>query len=204
MAEMGMMDHIAAHSVQVCLVASKLADLLWDRGIKIDRRVVYSAALLHDITKTRSFETGEDHAATGAELLRSLGYPLPAGIVAQHVRLETFPHPLEPPGEAEIVNYADKRVIHDRVGSLEDRRRYIIDRYGRDPVRRNWIRRMFQDTFLLEMRIFSLLDIAPDELGALVKSPYESTEVDAFRYFALGRRSREKDSTGPAPEQAMP
>ena len=46
-----------------------------------------AAALLHDITKTISFETKEHHDESGGELLRELGFASVGEIVKQHVIL---------------------------------------------------------------------------------------------------------------------
>ena len=73
MAEMGMLENIVAHCRQVCRVSLLIVDHLNPDGL--NRELVWAAALLHDITKTRSFQTHEDHAETGAQLLVELGYP---------------------------------------------------------------------------------------------------------------------------------
>ncbi len=63
---MEMMSHIKAHSLRVCQVAELLTDHLTASNmnvyIRLCRDLVSAGALLHDITKTRSFETGENHA----------------------------------------------------------------------------------------------------------------------------------------------
>lgn len=194
MADMGMMDHIAAHCVQVCKVATRLTYLFIDRGIELNRELIYSAALLHDITKTRSLETGENHAATGSELLISLDYPDVARIVGQHVRLASTVDQSTSPGEEEIVNYADKRVLHDRVGSLRDRRHYILERYGTEPARREMIRLMFEDSILLEKKLFGLLRLQPSILDEMVERPEGSRELRIFRSFVAGSDSPEEQA----------
>lgn len=169
-AEMGMMEHIVAHSLQVCRVALFLADHLDPSAF--DRRLIRAAALLHDITKTRSFRTQEAHAETGAQLLAERGYPEVARIVAQHVRLESY-HFSSCPTEAQIVNYADKRVLHDRIAPLGERMGYILERYGQDPGRREDILRLWRKTEELEGRLFSGLPFVPDDLDRLL-SPADS------------------------------
>ncbi len=62
--EMKILDHIAAHSFQVCRVALLITDNLNQKDKLLNRDLVMSSAILHDITKTRSFETGEMHAET--------------------------------------------------------------------------------------------------------------------------------------------
>jgi len=55
-AETGMLENIIAHSRQVCRVSLWIADHRKTNGL--DRDLIRAAALLHDITKTRSFSTG--------------------------------------------------------------------------------------------------------------------------------------------------
>ena len=155
-----MMPHIVAHSRQVCRVAVVLTDALNDRGIGLHRDLVRAAAMLHDITKTRSFESGEDHAETGGRLLTDLGWPEVGDIVRQHVHLDANGHP-GPPTEVEIVNYADKRVMHDSIVSLEQRMDYILQRYGTTPMHRRRIQKLWQQTTTLEQKLFDGLPFEP-------------------------------------------
>ena len=161
--ELEMFEHIVAHSVQVCRVALYLVDRLSEQGISLDRAMVEAAALLHDITKTRSFQTGEVHTETGAELLRQRGYFEVGEIVRQHVKLDTY-FETDTPDEAEIVNYADKRVLHDRIVSMADRMDYILEKYGQRRElgeRLEWLWRKSEE---MERRIFAELPIGPEAL----------------------------------------
>src|SRR4030042_7038653 len=130
--DLGMLENIVAHCRQVCRVSLLLTDHLGLPGL--NRELIRAAALLHDITKTRSFQTLEDHAETGARLLSEIGYPEVGRIVGQHVRLESY-FASAVPSEAEVVNYADKRVLHDRIVSLSERMGYILAKNGRAPGR---------------------------------------------------------------------
>ena len=129
MCDMLMPEHIVAHSLQVYRVAACLADHLNSKGNHLDNHLLKAAALLHDITKSRSFETAENHALTGGQQLSDLGYPEIGNLVRQHVRLDDYSDPKDF-SEAVIINYADKRVLHDRIVSLDERMRYIQKRYG--------------------------------------------------------------------------
>jgi uncharacterized protein len=163
--EMKMPEHIINHSIQVSRVALYLTDqlaLINKNGL--NRNLILSAALLHDITKPRSFETGENHAETGGELLRSLEYPEVGDIITQHVRLRTYNGFNGFPGEAEIVNYSDKRVLHDKIVSFSQRMEYILDRYGQIPEHRERITRLWNKSVELEKKIFSYLPFAPNSL----------------------------------------
>jgi putative nucleotidyltransferase with HDIG domain len=161
--EMNMLEHIVLHSLQVCRVATLLADELRSRGIELDGELIQAAALLHDITKTRSFETGEKHTDSGCEYLTACGYPDVGDIVRQHVELDHYAaHP--PPTEAEIVNYADKRVLHDRIVSLAERMDYILRRYADSPIAKQCLQCLWEKTLIQEKRIFSGLPFGPEEL----------------------------------------
>jgi len=160
---MGMLTHIVAHSEQVGRVALAIVDHMNPPNGNPDRDLVLAAALLHDITKTRSFDTGEDHARTGAQFLKERGYPDVGRIVGQHVRLRSYFRE-EGPDEAEIINYADKRVLHDRVVSLDDRMAYIVERYGGQPDLDAKLKWLLEQSRLLEQRLFDYIDFAPAEL----------------------------------------
>lgn len=164
--DLGMLDHIAAHCLQVCRVSLLLTDHL---GLPtLNRELIRVAALLHDITKTRSFQTLEDHAETGERLLADLGYPEVGRIIGQHVRLDRDPPLSAAPTEEEIVNYADKRVLHDRIVPLAERMGYILAKYGGSPERERRIRLLWKKSEALEKRLFSRLPFAPDALRGLL------------------------------------
>ena len=165
---MDMMDHIIDHSVMVSNVTLFLCHALKKNSAKINADLAISAALLHDITKTRSFSTKENHSETGGFLLTDMGYPELGSIIRQHVILDSYIAD-SPVSEQEIVNYSDKRVLHDRVVSLDERLEYIRVRYGKTVEFENRIRIMSQNTLTLENKIFSHLDIAPDQLSTHVK-----------------------------------
>lgn len=167
MRDMNMLAHIRDHSLQVCRVALVISDGLIAKGLRINRNLVAAAALLHDITKTRSFDTGENHARSGAALVTLWGYPQVGRIVGQHVRLEGY-FMASLPGEAEIVNYADKRVMHDRIVGLERRMTYILDQYGGTPEKIRGIRWLWGMTRRVETRLFGYLDFPPAAVAARV------------------------------------
>jgi len=180
MCEMGMMDHIAAHSIRVCQVALALVDCLNVRESSINRGLVTAAALLHDITKTRSFRTGENHAETAADLLASLGYSEVGRIVGQHVRLSAYPK-IGSVSEAEIVNYSDKRVRHDRVVSLGERFDYIMERYAAGPADSGRIRSLREKTLMLGKRIFEQLPFESDALKQHLNPETYLSDLDDYR-----------------------
>lgn len=168
--EMEMLDNIVSHSIQVCRVSLLLADALARIGSELNRELVRAASLLHDITKTRSFITGERHGDTGDEYLSARGYPEVGDIVRQHVRLRD-PVNGGPLTEAEVVHYADKRVLHDGVVCLDERMRYIIQRYARNERHVVIFHEIWEETRLLEHKIFDPLPFGPEDVAELLTRP---------------------------------
>ena len=165
--EMNMLDHIVDHSIQVWRVAMFMVDHMAHRKTNLNRGLVQAAALLHDITKTRSFKTKENHVKTGMQFLSDRGFHEVGEVVEQHVRLNVYSFS-KSPTEAEIVNYADKRVLHDRIVSLNERMNYILENYGKDINSRHRIDWLWKKTEELETKLFARLPFSPDELNGLM------------------------------------
>jgi putative nucleotidyltransferase with HDIG domain len=180
MCDMQMPEHIAAHSIQVYRVSLCLVDHLKLQGIQLNRQLVMAAALLHDITKPRSFETDENHAFTGGQYLTDLGYPQVGNLVRQHVRLNDYSAQINL-SEAVIINYADKRVLHDRIVSLDERMRYIQQRYGTQPESEHRIQLLWGRTTALEKKIFKDLPFSPDDLVQHLTPMDLDSEISNYR-----------------------
>ena len=88
-------------------------------------------------------------------------------IVGCHVYLEDYPASGSPL-EVEVVNYADKRVMHDRIVSLDERMQYILQTYGGEPRNEQRIQWLWSQTRQLEKRLFQPLPIGPEALTALL------------------------------------
>jgi putative nucleotidyltransferase with HDIG domain len=184
MCAMNMMDHIVVHSMQVCRVATFLVDHLNRRQNRLNADLIRAAALLHDITKTRSFKTRENHALTGGQYLAEQGYPQVGELVRQHVGLDEYPSPVVL-GEVEIINYADKRVLHDRVVSLDERLDYILEKYGKPQEHQAKIRWLWEKTLELEAKIFDDLSFNPEDLNGLLNSGDRSQEFREYQRVCL-------------------
>ncbi|MGW8193997.1 MAG: HD domain-containing protein [Desulforhopalus sp.] len=167
-----MLDNIRDHSFVVARVAETLVDGLQRTGKSTGplpaRDEVIAGALLHDIAKTICLKTDCLHAEAGRDICIQLGYPEVGEIVAEHVVLKNFADNLYRQGifgAKEVVFYADKRVRHDQVVSLDGRLEYILERYGRgDPDREDRIRLNFHKTLELEKFLFAFLDFSPKEI----------------------------------------
>lgn len=161
-------DHIVAHSKAVWAVGNILADALIRNDYELDWSLVRASCLLHDIGKYPCIVEGKGyHDVMGEQILEKEGFPNVGRIVVQHVVLRA---PKDSPiREEHVVFYADKRVVHDRIVSLEDRFVYLEETYGRNAAALGWLLEMKKQTMRLEGEIFNLLDFSPHELVVLVK-----------------------------------
>jgi len=163
----GMLENIVEHSLKVAKVAVFLSSELSKRGHRIDLPLVEAASLLHDIAKTICLRTKEDHSRTGYDLLKEIGYERVGEVVAQHVWLEKEGDPSSV-SEEEMVNYADKRVRHDEIVSLEERFSDLKKRYGRNVESIAYLERMEKTILNVEEKIFLVLKIDPDAIKLLL------------------------------------
>jgi len=163
-----MLDNIRAHSVVVARVARLIARHLQEERIEISVEITTAGALLHDIGKTASLQTGQDHSELGRQICLNNHLDEIASIVAEHVRLKVYSLN-EGFSEKEIVFYADKRVKHDQVVSLNERLAYIIERYSRG---REQMSRAITENFSLcrqvQEKLFRKLPFSPEALASRV------------------------------------
>lgn len=161
----GMLENIRAHSLVVARIAWLLASGLREEGLPLSLERSVAGALLHDIGKTQALRLGGNHCAIGKTMCIEEGLEEIADLVEQHVVLQG-PWREAEVSEAMLVYYADKRVNHDRVVTLEERLAYILGRYGgEDPLRHRAIHENFAQCREVEDRIFSLLPYGPGEVS---------------------------------------
>jgi uncharacterized protein len=164
MALHGMLPNIREHSFAVMHVARFLGDALTEAGFNLSLPLVEIGALLHDIGKTACLGTLKNHAEYGAGILEELRYPHVAQVVREHVHLYDDIADDRHLRESELVNYADKRVLHDEVVTLEDRFADLRVRYGRTPEALARISATQTRARVLEGKLFASLTIEPGEL----------------------------------------
>lgn len=168
MDEYAMLDNIREHSIVVARIADLLARRLVDVGESLDLKKVIAAALLHDIAKTSCLKNGKNHAEEGMKICLREHLEEIAPIVGEHVVLKTYLVD-DRFSEKEIVYYADKRVNHHSVVSLDERVRYILDRYGTEGLRQR-IESNFALCKRIEAALFRLLPFSPEELPGELES----------------------------------
>lgn len=134
--EFAMPTNIREHSRLVAEVAAQTADSAGAEAIAW----AVAAGLLHDIAKGYTILYGGNHSQLGgAIVLERFGDPLLAQSVVHHVFW---------PGELDFERhflplcliYADKRVMHDRLVSLDERYADLAGRYGTTPFRLERVR----------------------------------------------------------------
>jgi len=166
MSRCGMLENIVSHSLEVARVALFISAELNRKGQRIDLGLVEAASLLHDLAKTECLKTKDDHARRGCQVLKEMGYGRVGDVVAQHIWLEKSGD-LSCVSEEEVVNYADKRVMHDRIVSLEERFSDLKARYGLNPKAMDYLERLQKEVYGVEDKIFFILQIDPNDLQDL-------------------------------------
>ncbi len=165
-----MLDNIRAHSLMVARVAAVLHNGLLTSQVPQDqippRGLVLAGALLHDIAKTPCLNSRCEHAKRGRDLCLEYDFPEVAEVVLEHVLLSDFSPSRYTDGlflAKELVYYADKRVRHDEIVSLQERLEYILSNYGNnDPQRHSLIRENFHKCQQLEDLLMTAIGIKAD------------------------------------------
>lgn len=163
-----MPEHIRAHSNRVADMAMALAraalanetDGAGGTGrADIHLPSVLASALLHDIAKAYTIRFGGNHAQLGgAWTLHETGNPRIAQGVMHHVHwpwrvdvtVQEWLMPL-------IIIYADKRVKHDQLVTLEERFDDLVERYGRTERIRERIRESHEQAVEIELALSARL-----------------------------------------------
>lgn len=160
-----MLPNIREHSSQVALVASCLGALLEAEGVSLNRPQLLAGALLHDIAKTYTIKYGGSHAQLGAGwVVQETGNYQIAQMVYHHVH---WPWALDIENTAMLpsllVLYADKRVKHDRIVTLEERFEDLMKRYGVNELAREYIRQSREQGLAVEKALSKRLGVSVDE-----------------------------------------
>jgi putative nucleotidyltransferase with HDIG domain len=123
-------EHIVAHSEQVAKIAVFLGKKISDNGQEVNLPLVEAAALLHDIAKKISIDNPEKrHVLEAVKILEAEGFPEIAKIASEH-GLSNILEGSFSSIESKLVYYADKRVKHGSIVSLEERFEYLLERYS--------------------------------------------------------------------------
>jgi molybdenum cofactor cytidylyltransferase len=118
-------DNIVRHCQTVADVGETLARALQPFVPELDTEVVCSAGLLHDLART-----GSRHAVVAQELLSNLGLTRLGEVVGAHMVLPAEQLGTTRVTEEQLVYLADKLVVDDRAGTLEERAAATVLRGG--------------------------------------------------------------------------
>jgi putative nucleotidyltransferase with HDIG domain len=155
-----MYDNIKKHSVVVEKVGVYLAKELQKSGINVADDLVSRASLLHDIAKVDEIEGRGRHDKIGEQILAKEGYAELGKFCSKHYfgqegELESW--------EEKLLSYADDRVSHDQIVSLEERAKEINNRYKLNFDYKEAVKKAQN----LEREIFSHLDFGPEEISEI-------------------------------------
>jgi len=120
-------ENVVKHSRQVVGLAVEIAEKMKAKGIEVDVELVRAGAWLHDLDKIETLGMKDCHGSKACEKLREKELHELAEIARKHIlekvdELKTL--------EEKIVFYADKRVVEDKVVSLQERLEFIRSKYG--------------------------------------------------------------------------
>ncbi len=121
--------NIRAHTRVVARVADAVAAHIAGQGVLVDLDLVNRGALLHDIAKLKGIQGGSEvrHTIEGGKIIEQEGFGRRLAEVVRNHGLEEFSFDL--PIEDQIVNYADRRVVHEKLVSLDERLADLQVRY---------------------------------------------------------------------------
>ncbi len=154
--------HIREHSFLVACIATELAKAAQLAGFDVDVHEVRASALLHDLAKAYTIRSRGSHAQLGAAwVVMETGNPRIAQGVAHHVWW-----PWQPDVRAHFlpmaIIYADKRVAHDQIVTLEERYHDLMDRYGTTAKSIEGIERSHAQALEIVQAFNQLLGFNPD------------------------------------------
>lgn len=159
----GMPEHIRQHSRNVAMVATAVANAARKSGAPTadDTMVaaIRASALLHDIAKAYTIAHGGNHGQIGAAWVAELTrHPAIAQGVLHHV---AWPGELDPAKFLLplVVQYADKRVMHEHQVTVVERFEDLLTRYGHTKDIRAKIRENMEHTLKLERKLSALIGV---------------------------------------------
>jgi putative nucleotidyltransferase with HDIG domain len=157
-------ENIIKHSLKVNEISVFLAKKLKQKGIKIDIDLLNAGSLLHDIKKWDEIRNNKisSHGFDGYNLFKNK-LPKLADVIKKHMLYQI---PYLKTWEEKIVHYADRRVNHDKIVSLEKRFDYLNKRYPAIDKKKR--KKIYELNKKLEKEIFSKIDIKPEEIEEFI------------------------------------
>lgn len=156
------LPNIREHSFTVTKVGDEIVNIIKSKGYTVNGPLIHAACLLHDIAKSYTLYYGGEHAQVGsAWALQDTGNPALAQAILFHVYYPwdsgDFKLDLNPLQALCLVAYADKRVRHNKIVSVQERFADILDRYGKTEFSRQIITENCHQTEKLELALIDIL-----------------------------------------------
>jgi molybdenum cofactor cytidylyltransferase len=140
-------DDVVRHSQAVANVALALVRAVRRCHPALDEKLIFSAALLHDIGRPEPF-----HAAVGARWLKNEGFVRLSAIVRQHMDLDENPVDL-PLSETQVVYLADKLVCGQIPMPLAERFRIQREKFENSPQMQSAMARRYRQAGLIQTKV---------------------------------------------------
>lgn len=185
--------HIREHCKAVASVAMQIADGYIKKDEVVNKELLYSAAMLHDLHRIcdikelnksgfkeevtdemwskwmefREKYPNMHHSEITFKVLSDMSYTDTAEVIRLHMSKDII---LEPKSydtlEKKIMYYSDKRVKHREVVDLKERFRDGFERYGKfdSPEGQKLFDQVEKATFELEKELFDGIGIKPEEI----------------------------------------
>ena len=156
-------ENIVNHTLAVTKIAMQIGEAYKKAGYDINLKLLEAGALLHDVCKWDEIQTKSKihHAYIGADFLKDK-FPELSEIVRKHPVYEYKNSDFHTwTIEEKIVNYADKRVTHDKLVSLKDRYSDLRVRY---PDHRDDLDQTEATCEELEKDIFSKINLKLEDI----------------------------------------
>lgn len=151
-------DHVIRHCIMVAETALKIGKALNERGCSLDLGLIQGAALIHDIARVE-----DKHWEIGAEIASDLGYDQEADIINIHMFYNCDPSQ-EEIKEKDIICLADRMVKEDQYVGLDNRMKYILEKFKENHEAVERISERIKDNKAMILKIEKLIGTSIDSL----------------------------------------
>ena len=152
-------DQVVRHCRAVAVVGEALAEALKPRVPELDVDLVRTAGLLHDMARGTS-----KHALVAEIILVNLGLPRLGAVVGAHMVMPREKLETTLVTEEQLLYLADKLVVEDEIGTLEERTARSLRRHLQDSAALEGTRARMRTARVIRDRVQSLLDRPLEEV----------------------------------------
>lgn len=150
--------HVVRHCIKVTDTALKISIALNKAGYHLNLELIQAAGLIHDIARVH-----DKHWDVGAEIALKNGYRQEAYIIRMHMFYISNPMK-EKFEEIDIICLSDKMVKEDKYVGLDERMKYILDKFRGNQEATERIREGIADNRATIKRIERLIGTPIDSI----------------------------------------